>query len=85
MNAVATRMNAKQLIDFVPDDKIAFVMNYIQSFTTTKKASSSVNFQKKAAYEALLADVQPLNGKPLSINGQEEIADIILDKYESID
>ena len=45
MNISTARMNAKQLIDFVP----------------------------KAAYEALLADVHPLKGKPLSLNGQEEI------------
>lgn len=84
MTVAATRTQAKQLIDFVPDDKITFIIRYIQSFTSSKTKESSVNFQKKAAYEALLVDSKPMKVKPLSLNGQEEVADIIMRKYESL-
>ena len=81
---VAARTQAKQLIDFVPDDKITFIIRYIKSFTSSKTISSTVNFQKKAAYEALLADARPISGKSLSLNGRDEVADIIMRKYESL-
>ncbi len=84
MNISTARMNAKQLIDFVPDDKILFVIQYIKTFASDKKATPQINPQKKAAYEALLADVCPLEGKSLSLNGQEEATDIIWEKYESL-
>lgn len=80
MTVTATRTQAKQLIDFVPDDKITFIFHYIQSFASSKTAEPAVNFQKKAAYEALLADVTPVPKKTLSLNGQDEIADIIMRK-----
>lgn len=83
MTAAATRTQAKQLIDFVPDDKITFIFRYIQSFTA-KKQTTTVNLAKKAAYEALLADAKPIKGAELSLNGQAEVADIILRKYESL-
>ncbi|MBR6295276.1 MAG: hypothetical protein IKR40_02215 [Treponema sp.] len=84
MNISTARMNAKQLIDFVPDDKILFIIQYIKNFASDKKSTPQINPQKKAAYEALLADVHPLKGKPLSLNGQEEASDIVLEKYESL-
>lgn len=83
MLAVETRTQAKQLIDYVPDDKISTVIRYIQSFTE-KKAEPSVNYTKKAAYEILLADVKPVTGKKISLNGTDEAVDIILKKYESL-
>ena len=84
MTAVTARTQAKQLIDFVPDYKITFIVRYIQSFATKNKVTSHINSVKKAAYEALLADVNPVVGKPLSLNGTEEVADIIFKKYESL-
>ena len=84
MTGMAARAQAKHLIDFVPDDKLSFILNYIKSFTPAKKTSSKINHEKKAAYQSLLADAQPIQGKTLSLNGQDEVADIILKKYESI-
>ena len=85
MLAVAARSQAKQLIDIVPDDKISFVIRYIQSFTAKpKQQKPAVNLAKKAAYEALLADAKPVRGKEISLNGTEEVADIIFKKYESL-
>ena len=78
MTAGAARVQAKRLIDFVPDDKINFIVKYIQSFSTPKKRNTTVNSAKKFAYEALLADAKPVSGKPLSLNGTEEVAEIIL-------
>lgn len=83
MLAVETRTRAKQLIDYVPDDKISTVIRYIQSFTG-KKNEPSVNYTKKAAYEILLADVKPVTGKKISLNGTDEAVDSILKKYESL-
>ena len=84
MTGMAARAQAKNLIDFVPDDKLSFILSYIQSFAPIKKNSTKINLEKKAAYKALLADVHPIQGKPLSLNGQDEVADIILSKYESV-
>lgn len=83
MQASTVRTQAKELLDFIPDDKITLVFSYIQSFTDTV-SSTSINYEKKAAYEALLADVKPIKSKALSLNGQEEVANIIQKKYESL-
>ena len=86
MMAFAERSQAKKLIDFVPDDKITYVVRYIQSFTDSQNVSmNKPRNSKKEAYEALLADVRPVSGKAISLNGMEEVADIIARKYESLD
>ncbi len=84
MLGMPARAHAKRLIDYIPDDKISSIVNYLQKFTTSKPKAVSVDPTKKAAYEALLADVKPVKGKPLSLNGQEEVADIIMRKYEGL-
>ena len=84
MLGMPARAQAKRLIDYIPDDKLSSIVNYLQKFTTNKPSTSSVNPVKKAAYEALVADVQPVKGKPLSLNGQDEVADIIMRKYEGL-
>lgn len=84
MLGMPARAQAKRLIDYIPDDKISSIINYLQKFTTSKPSTPSVNQTKKAAYEALLADVKPVKGKPLSLNGQDEVADIIMRKYEGL-
>lgn len=85
MTATAARTQAKELIDIVPDDKISFVVKYIESFTSDKKNHISVNPEKKAAFDSLLADVQNLPQKSISLNGEKEAAAAILKKYESLD
>ena len=84
MLGMPARAQAKRLIDYIPDDKISSIVNYLQKFTTSKPSTHSVNQARKAAYEALLADVKPVNGKPISLNGQDEVADIIMRKYEGL-
>lgn len=84
MLGMPARAQAKRLIDYIPDDKLSSIVNYLQKFTTSKPSEPSVNSEKKAAYEALLADVKPVTGKPLSLNGQDEVADIIMRKYEGL-
>ena len=39
MTGMAARAQAKNLIDFVPDDKLSFILSYIKSFTTAKKTT----------------------------------------------
>ena len=56
----------------------------IFSLLREKKNEPSVNYTKKAAYEILLADVKPVTGEKISLNGTDEAADIILKKYESL-
>lgn len=85
MTTTAARIQAKELIDIVPDDKISFVVKYIKSFAADKKTKFSVNSEKKAAFDALLADVQNLPQKNISLNGEKEAAASILKKYESLD
>ncbi len=84
MLGMPARAQAKRLIDYIPDDKLASIVNYLQKFTTSKPSATSINAEKKAAYEALLAEVKPIKGKPLSLNGQNEVADIIMRKYEGL-
>lgn len=84
MTATAARTQAKELIELVPDDKIYFIINYIQSFISKKNKSSSINIKKKMAYDSLLADAANMSGQKISLNGEDEVADIILKKYESL-
>lgn len=84
MTATAARTQAKELIELVPDDKIYFIINYIQSFISKKNKSSSINIKKKMAYDSLLADTVNMPRQNLSINGEDEVANIILKKYESL-
>lgn len=84
MLGIPARAQAKRLIDYIPDDKLSSIINYLQNFTTSKRSATSVNMERKTAYEALLSDVQPVKGKPLSLNGQDEVADIIMRKYEGL-
>ena len=62
MTALAARTQAKQLLDFVPDDKITYIVRYIEAFTVPAK-QPAINQAKKAAFEALLADVKPVPGQ----------------------
>ena len=52
----------------------------------SKETSSGVyeNQTKKAAYEALLINGKDIERKPLSLNGQDEAVDILLQKYEDL-
>lgn len=84
MTATAARTQAKELIELVPDDKIYFIINYIQSFISKKNKSSSINIKKKMAYDSLIADAVNMSGQKISLNGEDEVADIILKKYESL-